>query len=82
VLRLGKELREVDRPKESDWMFVLDTDHLGILERQTAPQFGVLMRRISQQPEANFFVTIIRPCCALAKISWPLPVRNADGKRP
>jgi tRNA(fMet)-specific endonuclease VapC len=40
-------------------MFVLDTDHLGILQRQTAPQFGNLMRRISQYPEASFFVTIV-----------------------
>src|SRR3954468_14844500 len=40
-------------------MFVLDTDHLGILQRQTAPQFGVLMRRISQYQEASFFVTIV-----------------------
>jgi tRNA(fMet)-specific endonuclease VapC len=40
-------------------MFVLDTDHLGILQRQTGLQFGVLMRRISQYPEAGFFVTIV-----------------------
>jgi tRNA(fMet)-specific endonuclease VapC len=40
-------------------MFVFDTDHLGILQRQTAPQFGVLMRRISQYPESSFFVTIV-----------------------
>ena len=40
-------------------MFVLDTDHLGILQRQTAPQSGNLMRRISQYPEGNFFVTIV-----------------------
>jgi tRNA(fMet)-specific endonuclease VapC len=40
-------------------MFVLDTDHLGILQRQTAPQFGNLMRRISQYPEESFFVTIV-----------------------
>ena len=40
-------------------MFVLDTDHVGILQRQAAPQFGNLMRRISQYPEASFFVTIV-----------------------
>src|SRR5262245_61198215 len=40
-------------------MFVLDTDHLGILQRQTAPQFGVLMHRISQYPQTSFFVTIV-----------------------
>jgi tRNA(fMet)-specific endonuclease VapC len=40
-------------------MFVLDTDHLGILQRQTAPQFGVLTQRIAQHPETSFFVTIV-----------------------
>jgi tRNA(fMet)-specific endonuclease VapC len=40
-------------------MYILDTDHLGILQRQTSPQFGSLMRRISQYPESSFFVTII-----------------------
>jgi tRNA(fMet)-specific endonuclease VapC len=40
-------------------MFVLDTDHLGILQRQPAPQFGVLMHKISQYPETSFFVTIV-----------------------
>ncbi len=40
-------------------MFVLDTDHLGVLQQQTAPQFGVLMRRISQYPQTSFFVTIV-----------------------
>ena len=27
-------------------MFVLDTDHLGILQRQAEPQYGNLLRRI------------------------------------
>jgi hypothetical protein len=36
-------------------MFVLDTDHLGVLQRQTSPQFGILMHKISQYPEASFF---------------------------
>ena len=40
-------------------MFVLDTDHLGILQRQSSPQFGNLMRRISRHPQASFFVTIV-----------------------
>jgi tRNA(fMet)-specific endonuclease VapC len=40
-------------------MFVLDTDHLGILQRQAEPQFGNLMRRILQQPQANLFVSIV-----------------------
>ena len=40
-------------------MFVLDTDHLGILQRQVEPQFSNLMRRILQHPQASFFVTIV-----------------------
>jgi tRNA(fMet)-specific endonuclease VapC len=40
-------------------MFVLDTDHLGILQRQSAPQYSNLIRRISRYTEANFFVTIV-----------------------
>jgi tRNA(fMet)-specific endonuclease VapC len=40
-------------------MFVLDTDHLGILQRQTSSQFAILMQRISRYPETNFFVTIV-----------------------
>jgi tRNA(fMet)-specific endonuclease VapC len=40
-------------------MFVLDTDHLGILQRQAEPQYGNLMRRILQYPQASFFVTIV-----------------------
>ena len=40
-------------------MFVLDTDHLGILQRQTDPQCGNLTRRILQYPQASFFVTIV-----------------------
>ncbi len=40
-------------------MFVLDTDHVGILQRQSAPQFGNLIRRISQYAQSDFFVTIV-----------------------
>ena len=40
-------------------MFVLDTDHLGTLQRQAEPQFGNLMRRILQYPQASFSVTIV-----------------------
>jgi tRNA(fMet)-specific endonuclease VapC len=40
-------------------MFILDTDHLGILQRQSAPHYANLTRRISQHAESNFFVTIV-----------------------
>jgi tRNA(fMet)-specific endonuclease VapC len=40
-------------------MFVLDTDHLGILQRQAEPQYGKLLWRISRYPQASFFVTIV-----------------------
>jgi tRNA(fMet)-specific endonuclease VapC len=40
-------------------MFVFDTDHLGILQRQSAPHFGNLIHRISQYPQVTFFVTIV-----------------------
>lgn len=40
-------------------MYVLDTDHLGILQRQTSPQFENLTRRLSGRPESDFFVTIV-----------------------
>jgi tRNA(fMet)-specific endonuclease VapC len=40
-------------------MFVLDTDHLGILHRQPSPQFANRTRRISHYAEADFFVTIV-----------------------
>jgi tRNA(fMet)-specific endonuclease VapC len=40
-------------------MFVLDTDHLAILQRQSAPQFGVLAHKIAQYSETSFFVTIV-----------------------
>jgi tRNA(fMet)-specific endonuclease VapC len=40
-------------------MFILDTDHLGILQRQTLPHYTNLTRRISQHAESNFFVTIV-----------------------
>ncbi len=40
-------------------MFVLDTDHVGILQRQSTPEFANLMSRISQHAQADFFVTIV-----------------------
>jgi tRNA(fMet)-specific endonuclease VapC len=40
-------------------LYLLDTDHLGIIQRQTQPEFARLMNRIGQRSPAEFFVPII-----------------------
>jgi len=40
-------------------VFLLDTDHLGIIQRQTQPEFSRLIGRIGQHPPAVFFAPII-----------------------
>ena len=40
-------------------MFVLDTDHLGIFQRQTEPEFTRLLRRLSDFEPTDFWVTIV-----------------------
>jgi tRNA(fMet)-specific endonuclease VapC len=40
-------------------VFILDTDHLGILQRQRGAEFETLQTRLVQQDESQFFVTII-----------------------
>lgn len=40
-------------------MFILDTDHLGILQRQRGPEFQALASRLRQYEESQFFVTIV-----------------------
>jgi tRNA(fMet)-specific endonuclease VapC len=40
-------------------VFLLDTDHLGIIQRQTQPEFSHLMLRIRQHSPTDFFVPII-----------------------
>jgi len=40
-------------------MYVLDTDHLGILQRWSDPLYAALSRRISQYAQSDFFVTIV-----------------------
>jgi tRNA(fMet)-specific endonuclease VapC len=40
-------------------MYVLDTDHLGILQRVSDPHYAVLSRRISQYAQSDFYVTIV-----------------------
>ncbi len=40
-------------------MFILDTDHLGIVQRRTSPEHKTLLLRMRQHPLEAFFVTII-----------------------
>lgn len=39
-------------------MFILDTDHLGILQCRSQPEFGNLTRRMREHRLEDFFVTI------------------------
>lgn len=39
-------------------MFLIDTDHFTILQRQTQPEFGRLWPRVARQPAAEFFVAV------------------------
>jgi len=40
-------------------MFILDTDHLGILQKQSGVEFEVLRSKLSRFAEVEFFVTIV-----------------------
>ncbi len=40
-------------------MYLLDTDHLGILQHETQPEFGRLTARIASFEPSDFFVSII-----------------------
>jgi hypothetical protein len=40
-------------------MYVFDSDHLSILQRQRGPEFGHLARRCAGIPDEQFFVTIV-----------------------
>jgi len=40
-------------------MFVLDTDHLVILQKRSGADFANLLRRLSQYEPSAFFVTIV-----------------------
>ena len=40
-------------------MFILDTDHIGIIQQQTEPEFTCLSNRLSQHSVADFFVSIV-----------------------
>jgi tRNA(fMet)-specific endonuclease VapC len=40
-------------------MYILDTDHLGILQRQSGREYAVLSQRLAQYPQEQFFTTIV-----------------------
>ena len=40
-------------------MYLLDTDHIGIIQRQTQPEFGKLAARLALHPMTDFFCPII-----------------------
>jgi tRNA(fMet)-specific endonuclease VapC len=40
-------------------VFLLDTDHIGIMQRQTAPEFPRLLLRLREHDPTAFFVSII-----------------------
>jgi tRNA(fMet)-specific endonuclease VapC len=40
-------------------MYILDTDHVGILQRATGAEYSALSRRISRQSQTDLYVTIV-----------------------
>ena len=40
-------------------MYILDTDHLGILQRGSDPHYAALSRKISRHAQSDFYVTIV-----------------------
>lgn len=40
-------------------MFLLDTDHIGIFQRRTQPEFGRLLARVSEHSPTEFFIPIV-----------------------
>jgi tRNA(fMet)-specific endonuclease VapC len=40
-------------------VYILDADHLGVLQRQTAREFGVLSQRLAQCQPHDVFTTIV-----------------------
>lgn len=39
-------------------MFIFDTDHVGIIQWQSEPEYSRMMHRVSHYPATDFFVTI------------------------
>ena len=40
-------------------MFIFDTDHIGILQWQSEPEYSRILNRVAQHSPTDFFVTII-----------------------
>jgi tRNA(fMet)-specific endonuclease VapC len=40
-------------------MFVLDTDHIAIIQRQTQPEYAALVRQMAAHPVTEFFFTVV-----------------------
>jgi tRNA(fMet)-specific endonuclease VapC len=40
-------------------MYILDTDHLVVLQKRSGPELANLLRRVSQFDRSVFFVTIV-----------------------
>jgi tRNA(fMet)-specific endonuclease VapC len=40
-------------------LFLLDTDHLGIMQRQTEPEFSRLIGRIGEHQPTEFLIPIV-----------------------
>ncbi|HUT95681.1 MAG TPA: type II toxin-antitoxin system VapC family toxin [Thermoguttaceae bacterium] len=45
--------------REEAVVFLLDTDHIAIIQRQTEPEFGRLAARMQQYPLTDFYVPIV-----------------------
>ncbi|MEQ8786519.1 MAG: type II toxin-antitoxin system VapC family toxin [Pirellulaceae bacterium] len=40
-------------------MFILDSDHISIIQLHTAPHFALVLQRMAQHSQTDFFVTIV-----------------------
>jgi len=40
-------------------MYILDTDHLGVLQTESSPQYATLSHRIAQHAQSDFYVSIV-----------------------
>lgn len=59
-------------------MFLLDTDHIGIVQRRSAPEHVVVTRRMRQHSLADFFVSIITFHEQVT--GWSAYIRRARGE--
>jgi tRNA(fMet)-specific endonuclease VapC len=40
-------------------MFILDTDHIGVVQWEAEPEYSCLLAKIAQHPAESFFVTVV-----------------------